>query len=81
MPVNKTWLKQGRYAYVGTKWANALTVVILDIVKDQVTWRWEDEEQERYMSVNMAESNLKNDYAFRELEPSYPEGLLGECDE
>lgn len=67
MTVSKTWLKQGKYVYVGKKWASAPTIVIVDIDRDQVTWRWEDETLLRYMSVNMAESNLKKDYSHRPL--------------
>jgi hypothetical protein len=55
----KTWLKQGRYVYVGTEWESAPTIVITDITKDQITWR--------FMSVNNAEMNLKDHYAHRPL--------------
>lgn len=62
----KTWLKQGRYVYVGGVNVRP-TLVIVDINKDQVTWRWEDETQLRYMTVNMAEMGLKSGYSHRPL--------------
>jgi hypothetical protein len=58
----KTWLKVGKYKYTGTE--NRPTLVILDIDRDQVIWRWDDETKLRYMSVNRAEMDLRKDYSY-----------------
>jgi hypothetical protein len=60
----KTWLKLGTYVYVRGDQTRP-SLVIMDIDKDQVTWRWEDETKVRYMSVNMAEMSLKNGYSHK----------------
>jgi hypothetical protein len=60
----KTWLKLGTYTYVRGDQTRP-SLVVMDIDKDQVTWRWEDETKVRYMSVNMAEMSLKNGYSHK----------------